>query len=119
MKRKQSVDVCGVRSVRMIGIDPPPLGASVPRGVDATNFVGVMGGRIAGAHNIPVSGYSHLYIRGGAAMPTKGKSIAIIGRDPCYDSPTIANPLDRVLRRENRSPDGQSFYARNRGSSGE
>jgi len=23
-------------------------------------------------------------------MPTKGKSIAIIGRDPCYDSPTIA-----------------------------
>jgi len=53
---------CGARDLTMVGIDPPPLRASVPPGSRAVNFVGVLGGTIAGAKNIPVTGYDHIAI---------------------------------------------------------
>lgn len=52
---------CGARDVTMIGVDP-----SAPAQVDgvahAVNFVGELGGTIAGAQNIPVPGYTHMGI---------------------------------------------------------
>lgn len=50
---------CGVRSVRLIGIDPPASDASVSSGVSAVNFVGSMQGTISGARNMATPGYSH------------------------------------------------------------
>jgi len=52
---------CGIRDVTLIGIDPSQPVAVV--GVaHAVNFVGEMGGTIAGAQNIPVPGYTHMGI---------------------------------------------------------
>ena len=52
---------CGARDVTLIGIDPsrPVAVAGVAH---AVNFVGDMGGTIAGAQNIPVPGYTHMSI---------------------------------------------------------
>ena len=50
---------CGVRSIRLVGIDPPGSDAAVSRGVSATNFVGALQGRISGARNMAVPGYDH------------------------------------------------------------
>ena len=50
---------CGARPVRLVGIDPPGSSASVVAGVSAVNFVGVLGGRIAGALNTPAPGFEH------------------------------------------------------------
>ena len=52
---------CGARDVTLIGIDP--AASAVVRGVPhAVNFVGELGGTIAGAENIPLPGYSHMGI---------------------------------------------------------
>lgn len=53
---------CGVHNVSVIGIDPPRVGTAVPKGVTSINFVGVLGGQIAGGRNVPVAGKSHLGI---------------------------------------------------------
>jgi hypothetical protein len=53
---------CGVRSVRLVGVDPPALTASVSPGVSATNFVGALQGTIGGAHNTAAPGYDHAAI---------------------------------------------------------
>jgi hypothetical protein len=50
---------CGVRFVRLVGIDPLRSDAAVSRGVSATNFVGELQGTISGAHNTTVPGYDH------------------------------------------------------------
>jgi hypothetical protein len=52
---------CGARDVTLIGIDPSqPVEV---RGVaHAVNFVGEMGGTIAGAQNIPTPGFTHMGI---------------------------------------------------------
>jgi hypothetical protein len=52
---------CGARSVTVVGVDPPASAAAV-RGVKATNFVGALRGRIAGARNVPTPGYGHIGI---------------------------------------------------------
>jgi hypothetical protein len=56
------VRACGARGVTMIGVDPPAIGGAVGNGVHAVNFVGVLGGSIAGARNVPVPGLGHLDI---------------------------------------------------------
>jgi pimeloyl-ACP methyl ester carboxylesterase len=58
---------CGARDVTLIGVDPSqPVRVS---GVaHAVNFVGEMGGTIAGAENIPVPGYTHMGIMESSAM---------------------------------------------------
>jgi pimeloyl-ACP methyl ester carboxylesterase len=58
---------CGARDVTLIGIDPSQ--PAVVSGVaHAVNFVGQMGGTIAGAENIPVPGYTHMGIMESRAM---------------------------------------------------
>jgi hypothetical protein len=52
---------CGARDVTLIGIDPSQP-AAVSGVAHAVNFVGEMGGTIAGAENIPVPGYTHMGI---------------------------------------------------------
>jgi pimeloyl-ACP methyl ester carboxylesterase len=52
---------CGARDVTMIGIDPSES-TQVSGVTHAVNFVGELGGTIAGAQNIPVPGYSHMRI---------------------------------------------------------
>jgi ABC-type sugar transport system substrate-binding protein len=58
---------CGARDVTLIGIDPSePVAVT---GVShAVNFVGELGGTIAGAENIPVPGYTHMGILDSPAM---------------------------------------------------
>lgn len=58
---------CGARDVTLIGVDPSqPVAVS---GVaHAVNFVGEMGGTIAGAQNIPVPGYTHMGIMDSPAV---------------------------------------------------
>lgn len=58
---------CGARDVTLIGIDPSqPVEV---RGVaHAVNFVGEMGGTIAGAQNIPIPGYTHMGIMDSPAV---------------------------------------------------
>ncbi len=57
----QRARACGARHVRVISIDPPANGADA-RGVAAVNFVGALGGTIAGARNIAAPGHSHFTI---------------------------------------------------------
>ena len=52
---------CGARDVTMIGIDPSES-TEVSGVAHAVNFVGELGGTIAGAQNIPVPGYTHMGI---------------------------------------------------------
>lgn len=52
---------CGARDVTMIGIDPSAP-VAVASSVHAINFVGELGGTVAGAENIPVPGYTHMGI---------------------------------------------------------
>ena len=59
---------CGVRHVSMVGIDPPSLGATVPDGTHAINFVGALNASIAGAQNVPVPGLGHIAIINDPAM---------------------------------------------------
>jgi hypothetical protein len=58
---------CGAHDVTLIGIDPSqPVEV---RGVaHAVNFVGEMGGTIAGTQNIPVPGFTHMGIMDSPAM---------------------------------------------------
>ena len=61
---------CGARDVTMIGVDPSA--PAVVSGVaHAVNFVGELGGTIAGAQNIPVPGYSHMGIMESPAMQAR------------------------------------------------
>jgi hypothetical protein len=53
---------CGVRSVTMIGIDPPKSDAAVKGVGRAVNFVGALAGTISGARNVPTPGYGHMEI---------------------------------------------------------
>ena len=58
---------CGARDVTMIGVDPSQPVAVV--GVaHAVNFVGELGGTVAGAQNIPVPGYTHMGIMDSSAV---------------------------------------------------
>jgi hypothetical protein len=58
---------CGARDVTLIGVDPSQPVAVV--GVaHAVNFVGELGGTIAGAQNIPVPGYTHMSIMDSPAV---------------------------------------------------
>jgi dienelactone hydrolase len=58
---------CGARDVTMIGVDPSQPVAVV--GVaHAVNFVGELGGTVAGAQNIPVPGYTHMGIMDSPAV---------------------------------------------------
>jgi hypothetical protein len=52
---------CGARDVTLIGIDPSES-TQVSGVAHAVNFVGELGGTIAGAQNIPVPGYTHMGI---------------------------------------------------------
>jgi pimeloyl-ACP methyl ester carboxylesterase len=52
---------CGAHSVRAVMIDPP-TDSSIPAGSNAVNFVGQLGGKIAGAKNIPIPGVGHVEI---------------------------------------------------------
>lgn len=52
---------CGARDVTLIGIDPSQP-AEVRGVAHAVNFVGELGGTIAGAQNIPAPGYTHMGI---------------------------------------------------------
>jgi hypothetical protein len=52
---------CGARDVTMIGVDPSQS-VAVASSVHAINFVGELGGTVAGAENIPVPGYTHMGI---------------------------------------------------------
>lgn len=61
---------CGVRDISMVGVDPPANGASV-RAARALNFVGTLGGTIAGARNIPTPGYGHIAIVNDRAMQAR------------------------------------------------
>jgi pimeloyl-ACP methyl ester carboxylesterase len=54
-----AAQACGVRSVRLVGIDPPESDAAVSPGVSAVNFVGSMQGTISGARNMATPGYTH------------------------------------------------------------
>ena len=54
-----AAQACGVRQVRLVGVDPPASDATVSRGVSATNFVGALQGTISGARNTPAPGYDH------------------------------------------------------------
>jgi pimeloyl-ACP methyl ester carboxylesterase len=68
---------CGVRSVRVVSIDPPRNLASSPKGVTSTNFVGVLGGQIAGARNVSTPGYSHIGIVNNPKMQSRIVSAAM------------------------------------------
>ena len=58
---------CGARDVTMIGVDPSQS-VAVSGVARAVNFVGEMGGTVAGAQNIPVPGYTHMGIMDSPAM---------------------------------------------------
>ncbi len=58
---------CGARDVTMIGVDPSAP-AAVSGVAHAVNFVGELGGTIAGAENIPVPGYTHMGIMDSPAV---------------------------------------------------
>jgi hypothetical protein len=58
---------CGARDVTLIGVDPSQP-VQVSGVAHAVNFVGEMGGTIAGAKNIPVPGYTHMGIMESPAM---------------------------------------------------
>lgn len=58
---------CGARDVTMIGVDPSAP-ATVSGVAHAVNFVGELGGTIAGAENIPVPGYTHMGIMDSPAV---------------------------------------------------
>jgi len=61
---------CGARDVTLIGVDPSqPL--QVNGVAHAVNFVGEMGGTIAGAQNIPVPGYIHMGIMESPAVQAR------------------------------------------------
>lgn len=62
---------CGAREVTVVSIDPPPNGSAVVRGIRATNFVGSLGGTIAGARNVPTPGYGHIAIINDRSMQTR------------------------------------------------
>ena len=66
---------CGVRSVTMVSIDPPNIGAAV-EGVHAVNFVGAFNGEIGGAHNISAPGYGHMDILESPTMQARILSAA-------------------------------------------
>ena len=61
---------CGARDVTMIGVDPsePVAVAGVAH---AVNFVGELGGTVAGAQNIPVPGYTHMGIMDSPAVQAR------------------------------------------------
>ena len=52
---------CGARDVTLVTIDPSQP-AEVRGVAHAVNFVGELGGTIAGAQNIPVPGFTHMSI---------------------------------------------------------
>ena len=58
---------CGARDVTMIGVDPSQP-VAVTGVAHAVNFVGELGGTIAGAQNIPVPGYTHMGIMDSPAV---------------------------------------------------
>jgi hypothetical protein len=58
---------CGARDVTLIGVDPSAP-AAVTGVAHAVNFVGELGGTIAGAQNIPVPGYTHMGIMDSPAV---------------------------------------------------
>lgn len=66
---------CGVRSVTIVSIDPPNIGAVV-EGVHAVNFVGAFNGHIAGARNISAPGYGHMDILESPTMQARILSAA-------------------------------------------
>jgi hypothetical protein len=68
---------CGVRNVRAVSIDPPRNGAVASRGVRSTNFVGVLGGEITGARNVPSPGYGHIQIANDPHMQARVVGAAI------------------------------------------
>jgi hypothetical protein len=55
-------NACGVKRLSMVGIDPPNMGAAVPNGTHAVNFVGELNASITGAQNVPVPGLGHIEI---------------------------------------------------------
>jgi hypothetical protein len=70
---------CGARDVTMIGIDPS-TSVAVSGTVHAVNFVGELGGTIAGAENIPVPGYTHMGIIDSPAVQQRILEIVDQGR---------------------------------------
>jgi hypothetical protein len=68
---------CGVRYVRLVGIDPPGSDAAVSRGVNATNFVGALQGTISGARNTAAPGYDHAGIINNPRMQTRFVATAL------------------------------------------
>lgn len=68
---------CDARRVTMVGIDPPAIGATVEGGARAVNFVGALNGSIAGARNVPVSGYGHIAIVSDPAIQNRVVSAAL------------------------------------------
>jgi hypothetical protein len=52
---------CGARDVTLIGVDPSQP-VQVSGVAHAVNFVGELGGTIAGAQNIPIPGFTHMGI---------------------------------------------------------
>lgn len=58
---------CGARDVTMIGVDPSQS-VAVSGVAHAVNFVGELGGTVAGAENIPVPGYTHMGIMDSPAV---------------------------------------------------
>jgi len=58
---------CGARDVTLIGVDPSQP-VAVTGVAHAVNFVGELGGTIAGAQNIPVPGYTHMGIMDSPAV---------------------------------------------------
>ena len=65
------VKACGVRRVSMVGIDPPKMGAAIPDGTHAVNFVGALNAPIVGARNVSVSGLGHIEIVDNPAMQNR------------------------------------------------
>lgn len=59
-KMLNDLRACGAHNVRAVMIDPPTDGAV--SGGSAVNFVGQLGGKIAGAKNIVVPGLGHIEI---------------------------------------------------------
>ena len=58
---------CGARDVTLVGVDPSQS-VTVVGVAHAVNFVGELGGTIAGAENIPVPGYTHMGIMDSPAV---------------------------------------------------
>jgi hypothetical protein len=61
---------CGARGVILIGVDPSQP-VQVTGVAHAVNFVGEMGGTIAGAQNISVPGYTHMGIMESPAVQAR------------------------------------------------